>query len=92
MGSNVGVTPEQRQAIAVAVAMAAAAEAATAQVAVEVVRRPSNFVREHCAAIAIQTAFKGYLVRTALYTIYTQREYPYVYVYIKLFTTNLYVL
>lgn len=70
MGSNVGVTPEQRQAIAVAVATAAAVEAAaaTAQAAVEVVRltRPSNFVREHCAAIAIQTAFRGYLVRTTL--------------------------
>ncbi|KAF8379802.1 hypothetical protein HHK36_029251 [Tetracentron sinense] len=61
---------EQRHAIAVAVATAAAAEAAvaTAQAAVEVVRltRPSNFVREHYAAVAIQTAFRGYLARRAL--------------------------
>ncbi|XP_043718416.1 protein IQ-DOMAIN 17-like [Telopea speciosissima] len=61
---------EQRHAIAVAVATAAAAEAAvaTAQAAVEVVRltRPSNFVREHYAAIVIQTAFRGYLARRAL--------------------------
>lgn len=61
-------TAEQRHAIAVAVATAAAAEAAvaTAQAAVEVARltRPSSsFVREHCAAVVIQTAFRGYLVR-----------------------------
>lgn len=57
---------EQRHAIAVAMATAAAAQAAvaTAQAAVEVVRltRPSIFVREHYAAISIQTAFRGYLV------------------------------
>ncbi|XVE64589.1 hypothetical protein DITRI_Ditri07aG0112700 [Diplodiscus trichospermus] len=64
---------EQRHAIAVAAATAAAAEAAvaTAQVAVEIVRlssRPSNYanVREHFAAIVIQTAFRGYLARRAL--------------------------
>ncbi|MQL68865.1 hypothetical protein Taro_001154 [Colocasia esculenta] len=64
-------TAEQRHAIAVAVATAAAAEAAvaTAQAAVEVARltRPSSsFVREHCAAVVIQTAFRGYLARRAL--------------------------
>lgn len=61
---------DQRHAIAVAVATAAAAEAAvaTAQAAVEVVRltRPSNFVKEHYAAIVIQTAFRGYLVKLSL--------------------------
>ncbi|XP_022737311.1 protein IQ-DOMAIN 1-like [Durio zibethinus] len=53
---------EQRHAIAVAIATTAAAQAAvaTAQAAVEVVRltRPSIFVREHFAAIVIQTAFR----------------------------------
>ncbi|THU58499.1 hypothetical protein C4D60_Mb03t14950 [Musa balbisiana] len=58
------VTPEQRHAIALAVASAATAEAAvaTAQAAAEVVRltRPSaSFVKEHYAAIVIQTAFRG---------------------------------
>lgn len=66
--ASAGVTPDQRHAIAVAVATAAAAEAAvaTAQAAAEVVRltRPSGFVREHRAAIVIQTAFRGYLVIT----------------------------
>ncbi|OMO79879.1 IQ motif, EF-hand binding site [Corchorus capsularis] len=64
---------EQRHAIAVAAATAAAAEAAvaTAQAAVEIVRlssRPSNYanVREHYAAIVIQTGFRGYLARRAL--------------------------
>ncbi|XP_075652032.1 protein IQ-DOMAIN 17-like [Castanea sativa] len=61
---------EHRHAIAVAAATAAAAEAAmaTAQAAVEIVRltRPSSFVREHYAAIVIQTAFRGYLARRAL--------------------------
>ncbi|XP_030937105.1 protein IQ-DOMAIN 14-like isoform X1 [Quercus lobata] len=61
---------EQRHAIAVAIATAAAAQAAvaTAQAAVEVVRltRPSIFVREHYAAVSIQTAFRGYLARRAL--------------------------
>lgn len=62
---------EKRHAIAVAMATAAAAEAAvaTAKAAVEVARltrRPSIFVREHCAAIVIQTAFRGYLARRAL--------------------------
>ncbi|KAJ0968641.1 hypothetical protein J5N97_025558 [Dioscorea zingiberensis] len=65
------VTVEQRRAMAVAVATAATAEAAVvaAQAAVEVVRltRPSaSFVREHYAAIVIQTAFRGYLARRAL--------------------------
>ncbi|OMO95090.1 IQ motif, EF-hand binding site [Corchorus capsularis] len=61
---------EQRHAIAVAIATTAAAQAAvaTAQAAVEVVRltRPSIFVREHFAAIVIQTSFRGYLARRAL--------------------------
>lgn len=65
------VTDEQRHAIALAVATAATAEAAvaTAQAAAEVVRltRPSSsFVREHYAAVAVQTAFRGYLARRAL--------------------------
>ncbi|THU63746.1 hypothetical protein C4D60_Mb01t19070 [Musa balbisiana] len=60
------VTPEERHAIALAVASAATAEAAvaTAQAAAEVVRltRPSaSFVKEHYAAVVIQTAFRGYL-------------------------------
>ncbi|KAK1261449.1 Protein IQ-DOMAIN 31 [Acorus gramineus] len=65
-------TADQRHALAVAVATAATAEAAvaTAQAAVEVVRltRPTtgSFLREHYAAIAIQTAFRGYLARRAL--------------------------
>ncbi|XWS48643.1 hypothetical protein CRYUN_Cryun13aG0093700 [Craigia yunnanensis] len=67
---NTNPEDEQRHAIAVAMATAAAAQAAvaTAQAAVEVVRltRPSIFVREHFAAIVIQTAFKGYLARRAL--------------------------
>lgn len=57
---------QQMHAMAVAAATTAAAEAAvaTAQAAVEIARltRPSNYVREHCAAIVIQTAFRGYLV------------------------------
>lgn len=65
--SAAATTAEQRHAIAVAVATAATAEAAvaTAQAAAEVVRltRPSaSFVKEHYAAIVIQTAFRGYLV------------------------------
>jgi hypothetical protein len=61
------VTDEQRHAIALAVATAATAEAAvtTAQAAAEVVRltRPSSsYVREHYAAVVVQTAFRGYLV------------------------------
>ncbi|TVU43655.1 hypothetical protein EJB05_10141 [Eragrostis curvula] len=68
------VTEEQRHAIALAVATAATAEAAvaTAHAAAEVVRltgRPttnSGFVREHYAAVVIQTAFRGYLARRAL--------------------------
>ncbi|CAO2186693.1 unnamed protein product [Urochloa humidicola] len=72
------VTDEQRHAIALAVATAATAEAAvaTAQAAAEVVRltRPpavgqhatTGFVREHYAAVVIQTAFRGYLARRAL--------------------------
>ncbi|XP_039022813.1 protein IQ-DOMAIN 1-like [Hibiscus syriacus] len=59
---------ETRHAIAVAAAEAAVA---TAQAAVEIVRlssRPSNYanVREHYAAVVIQTAFRGYLARRAL--------------------------
>ncbi|KAG6480961.1 hypothetical protein ZIOFF_057552 [Zingiber officinale] len=65
------VTAEQRHAIALAVASAATAEAAvaTAKAAAEVVRltRPSSsFVKEHYAAVVIQTAFRGYLARRAL--------------------------
>ncbi|KAK4843972.1 hypothetical protein QYF36_014915 [Acer negundo] len=61
----------QRHAMAVAAATTAAAEAAvaTAQAAVEIVRltRPaSSYVREHYAAIVIQTSFRGYLARRAL--------------------------
>ena len=49
---------EQRHAIAVAVAKAAAA------VQVARLTRPSTYAREHhYAAIVIQTAFRGYLVR-----------------------------
>ncbi|KAF6136240.1 hypothetical protein GIB67_001649 [Kingdonia uniflora] len=58
---------EQRHNIAMAVATTAAAEAAVvkAQAAVEVLRliRPTNFVREHGAALMIQKAFRGYLSR-----------------------------
>ncbi|KAL4348788.1 hypothetical protein GQ457_17G022770 [Hibiscus cannabinus] len=59
---------ETRHAIAVAAAEAAVA---TAQAAVEIVRlssRPSTYanVREHYAAVVIQTAFRGYLARRAL--------------------------
>ncbi|XP_058010069.1 protein IQ-DOMAIN 17 isoform X2 [Hevea brasiliensis] len=61
---------KQRQALAMAMATTAAAQAAvaTAQAAVEVVRlaRPSLFMKQHFAAIAIQTAFRGYLARRAL--------------------------
>ncbi|KAA8525083.1 hypothetical protein F0562_007053 [Nyssa sinensis] len=68
--TNPILAPEQRHAIAVAAATAAAAEAAvaTAQAAVEIIRltRPSNSVREHYAAIVIQTGFRGYLARRAL--------------------------
>lgn len=57
---------KQRHALAMAMATTAAAQAAvaTAQAAVEVVRltRPTLFVKQHFAAIAIQTAFRGYLV------------------------------
>ncbi|XP_019710908.1 protein IQ-DOMAIN 18 [Elaeis guineensis] len=66
------VTPEHRHALALAMATAATAEAAvvTAQAAAEVVRltKPSSasVVREHDAAIIIQTAFRGYLARRAL--------------------------
>ncbi|KAL5831437.1 hypothetical protein ACOSQ4_016791 [Xanthoceras sorbifolium] len=61
----------QRHAMAVAAATTAAAEAAvaTAQAAVEIVRLtrpPSSYVREHYAAIVIQTSFRGYLARRAL--------------------------
>lgn len=60
--------PEQKHAFAVAAATAAAAEAAvaTAQAAVEIIRltrfsNPSS-VKQHYAAIVIQTAFRGYIV------------------------------
>ncbi|KAF5732453.1 hypothetical protein HS088_TW18G01148 [Tripterygium wilfordii] len=59
-----------RYAIAVAVATTAAAQAAiaTARAAAEVARlaMPSSFVKQHFAAIVIQTAFRGYLARRAL--------------------------
>lgn len=50
--------------MAMATTAAAQAAVATAQAAVEVVRltRPTLFVKQHFAAIAIQTAFRGYLV------------------------------
>ncbi|KDP47069.1 hypothetical protein JCGZ_05096 [Jatropha curcas] len=61
---------KQRHALAVAMATTAAAQAAvaTAQAAVEVARltRPTLFAKKHFAAIAIQTAFRGYLARRAL--------------------------
>ncbi|KAF7830780.1 putative LRR receptor-like serine/threonine-protein kinase [Senna tora] len=73
--SNISVSQildaaEQRQAIAVAMASTAAAQAAvaSAQAAVEIVRlsQPSMFVKQHYAAITIQTSFRGYLARRAL--------------------------
>jgi hypothetical protein len=64
--SSEAADAQQRHALAVAMATTAAAQAAvaTAQAAVEVVRltRPPLFVKQHFAAIAIQTAFRGYLV------------------------------
>ncbi|KAK1588921.1 hypothetical protein Q3G72_028653 [Acer saccharum] len=61
---------QQTQAIAVAMATTAAAQAAvaTAQAAVEAVRltKPSFLVKKHCAAIVIQTVFRGYLERKRL--------------------------
>ncbi|KAL6127295.1 hypothetical protein ACLB2K_075336 [Fragaria x ananassa] len=77
-----GAAEEQRNALAMAMATTAAAQAAvaTVQAAVEAFRlstnssssnsstyrpRPSIFVRDY-AAIAIQTAFRGYLARRAL--------------------------
>lgn len=64
-------TERRRHALAVAMASTAAAQAAvaTAQAAMEVVRlaRPSTFVREHYAAIVVQTAFRGYLVCINVY-------------------------
>lgn len=68
-GATAAAEAEQRHAISVAVAKAAAAEAAVAmaQAAVQVARltnKPTNYAREyHYAAIVIQTAFRGYLVR-----------------------------
>lgn len=58
---------DRRHAIAVATATVAAAEAAaaTAQAAVEIIRLTtpsSTSLREHNAAIVIQTCFRGYLV------------------------------
>ncbi|GAB2224084.1 hypothetical protein Droror1_Dr00004831 [Drosera rotundifolia] len=69
--ADVTSAAEQRHAIAVAMATAAAAEAAvaSAEAAMEVARltRPaSSSVREHRAAIVIQTSFRGYLARRAL--------------------------
>ncbi|XP_021290128.1 protein IQ-DOMAIN 1-like [Herrania umbratica] len=63
---------DQRHAIAVAAAAEAAV--ATTQAAVEIVRlssKPSNHtnVREHYAAVVIQTAFRGYLARRALHAL-----------------------
>eukprot|EP00258_Populus_trichocarpa_P021958 XP_024437977.1 protein IQ-DOMAIN 1 isoform X2 [Populus trichocarpa] len=68
--SSEAADAQQRHALAVAMATTAAAQAAvaTAQAAVEVVRltRPPLFVKQHFAAIAIQTAFRGYLAKRAL--------------------------
>ncbi|KAJ4726743.1 Protein IQ-DOMAIN like [Melia azedarach] len=65
-----GDAEQERHAIAVAMARTVAAQAAvaTAQAAVEAVRlyRPSTYVKQHLAAIIIQTAFRGYLARRAL--------------------------
>ncbi|XP_068651291.1 protein IQ-DOMAIN 17-like [Aristolochia californica] len=71
MKVSAAANADHRRAIAVEVATAAsAAEAAvaTTQSVVEVVRltQPTNFVREHYAAVVIQTAFRGYLARRAL--------------------------
>ncbi|XP_038688279.1 protein IQ-DOMAIN 14-like [Tripterygium wilfordii] len=66
--SGTTLEAEERQAIAVAAATAEAAMATT-QAAVKIVRlarRPSSFIREHYAAIVIQTAFRGYIARRAL--------------------------
>ncbi|XP_065871923.1 protein IQ-DOMAIN 18-like [Euphorbia lathyris] len=62
---------KERHAVAVAMATTAAAQAAvaTAQAVVEVARltRPNSlFLKQHIAAISIQTAFRGYLARRAL--------------------------
>lgn len=54
---------DEKHALAVAMATAEAARA-TAQAAMEVARltKPTNYAREHCAAVVIQTSFRGYLV------------------------------
>lgn len=54
---------DEKHALAVAMATAEAARA-TAQAAMEVARltKPANYAREHCAAVVIQTSFRGYLV------------------------------
>jgi len=59
-----GTDAKQRQALEAATTAAAQAAVATAQAAVEVVRltRPSLLAKQHFAAIAIQKAFRGYLV------------------------------
>lgn len=67
-GESTETEAEQRNGIALAVAKEAAAEAAvtTAQPTVQVSRltRPPQYARVyHYAAIVIQTAFRGYLVR-----------------------------
>ncbi|KAI4343166.1 hypothetical protein MLD38_027701 [Melastoma candidum] len=76
--NHVLASTERRHAIAVAAATAATAEAAmaTAQAAMEIARLarsnpqpspPSPFPKQqHGAALAIQTAFRGYLARRAL--------------------------
>ncbi|KAK6120525.1 hypothetical protein DH2020_045720 [Rehmannia glutinosa] len=64
---NIISVSEQKRAIAVAMETAEAA-IATAQAAVEIIRltKPSLSVKQHNAAVFIQTIFRGYLARRAL--------------------------
>ena len=63
---HVSKAEKAKQRHTIAVAAAAEAAVATAHAAVEVARltRPSYRPREHYAATVIQTAFRGYLVKT----------------------------